>query len=49
MEDAIIDKVREYIARCPHLKEYAELNINYLTDKSRKHILSMKMQDIILL
>lgn len=33
MEDAIIDKVREYIARCPHLKEYAELNINYLTDK----------------
>ena len=32
-EDAIIDKVREYIAKCPHLKEYADLNVNYLADK----------------
>lgn len=33
MNEAIIDKVREYIATCPHLKEYAELNIEYLIDK----------------
>lgn len=32
-ETAIIDKVREYIAKCPYLKEYAELNIEYLADK----------------
>lgn len=33
MNEAIIDKVREYIATCPYLKEYAELNIEYLIDK----------------
>lgn len=33
MEKAIIDKVREYIAECPYLEEYAELNVEYLTDK----------------
>lgn len=32
-EDAIIDKVREYIAKCPYLKEYGEINIEYLLDK----------------
>jgi len=32
-EKAMIDKLREYIAKCPYLKEYAELNIEYLTDK----------------
>lgn len=32
-EKAMIDKVRDYIAKCPYLKEYAELNIDYLTDK----------------
>lgn len=32
-EKAMIDKVREYIAKCTYLKEYAELNIDYLTDK----------------
>ena len=32
-EQAIIDKVREYIAKCPHLKKYAELNVEYLADK----------------
>ena len=32
-EQAIIDKVREYIAKCPHLKQYAELNVEYLEDK----------------
>lgn len=31
MSTVIIDKVREYIAQCPYLKEYAELNVNYLT------------------
>lgn len=30
---AIIDEVREYMAQCPYLKEYAELNIEYLADK----------------
>ena len=29
-EDAIIDKVRDYIEKCPYLKEYSELNVNYL-------------------
>ena len=33
MNEAIIDKVREYMATCPYLKEYAELNIEYLIDK----------------
>ena len=33
MNEAIIDKVREYISTCPYLKEYAELNIEYLVDK----------------
>ena len=31
--EVIIDKVRDYIAKCPFLKEYAELNIEYLIDK----------------
>lgn len=31
--EVIIDKVREYIAKCPFLKEYAELNVEYLIDK----------------
>ena len=30
----MINKLREYIAKCPYLKEYAELNIEYLTDKT---------------
>lgn len=29
----MIEEVRKYIAKCPYLKEYAELNIDYLTDK----------------
>ena len=32
-EKAIIDNVRDYIAKCPYLKEYAELNVEYLIDK----------------
>lgn len=32
-EEAMIDKVREYMAKCPYLKEYAQLNVEYLIDK----------------
>lgn len=32
-EKIIIDEVRDYIAKCPYLKEYAELNVEYLVDK----------------
>ena len=32
-EKAMIDKVRDYIAKCPYLKEYAELNVNYFQDR----------------
>lgn len=33
----MIDKLREYIAKCPYLKEYAELNIEYLADKTNTY------------
>lgn len=29
----MIDKVREYIAQCPYLQDYSELNVEYLLDK----------------
>ena len=29
----MIEQVRDYIATCPHLKEFAELNVDYLVDK----------------
>ena len=32
-EKAMIDELREYMAKCPYLKEYAELNVEYLVDK----------------
>lgn len=32
-EKAIIDEVRDYISKCPFLKEYSELNVEYLMDK----------------
>lgn len=32
-EKIMIDEIRKYIAKCPYLKEYAELNIEYLIDK----------------
>lgn len=32
-EEAIIDKVRDYITMCPYLKEFAEINVEYLLDK----------------
>ena len=32
-EKIMIDEVRKYIAKCPYLKEYAELNVEYLIDK----------------
>ncbi len=33
----MIDKLREYIAKCPYLKEYAELNVEYLADKTNTY------------
>lgn len=33
----MIEKVREYIAKCPYLKEYAELNIEFLEDKTNTY------------
>lgn len=29
---AMIEKIREYIATCPYLKDYAPLGVDYLTD-----------------
>lgn len=29
----MIEEIRKYIAQCPYLKEYGELNIEYLIDK----------------
>lgn len=39
-EKAMIDKVREYMAKCPYLGEYTELNINYLVDKNKAYSLN---------
>lgn len=36
-EKAMIDEVREYMAKCPYLDEYAELNVEYLVDKIKTH------------
>lgn len=36
-EKAMIDKVREYMAKCPYLDEYAELNVDYLVDKVKAY------------
>lgn len=36
-EKANIDKVREYMAKCPYLDEYAELNVEYLVDKVKAY------------
>lgn len=33
----MIDKIREYIAECPYLDEYAELNVDYLLDKVKTY------------
>lgn len=33
----MIDKVREYIAECPYLEEYGELNVEYLLDKIKTY------------
>ncbi len=47
---AMIEKVREYIATCPYLKEYAELNVDYLTDTRLLPILvNENAQDMTLL
>lgn len=37
MEKAMIDKVREYMPKCPYLDEYAELNVEYLVDKIKAY------------
>ena len=29
----MIDSIREYIAKCPYLDEYVEVNVDYLKDK----------------
>ncbi len=29
----MIDSIREYISKCPYLKEYVEINVDYLKDK----------------
>lgn len=36
-EKATIDKVREYFIKCPYLNEYAELNVEYLIDKTNTY------------
>lgn len=36
-EKAMIDKVRDYMAECPYLDEYAELNVEYLADKVKTY------------
>lgn len=36
-EIVIIDKVRDYMSKCPYLDEYAELNVEYLVDKVKTH------------
>lgn len=37
MEKAMIDKVREYMSKCPYLDEYVELNVEYLVDKIKAY------------
>lgn len=32
-EKTIINEVRDYISKCPYLKEFTELNVEYLADK----------------
>lgn len=36
-EIAMIDKVREYMSKCPYLDEYTELNVEYLIDKVKAY------------
>ena len=36
-EIVIIDKVRDYMAKCPYLDKYAELNVEYLVDKVKTY------------
>lgn len=35
--EAIISKIRDYFADCPYLDEFAELNVNYLADKTKAY------------
>lgn len=34
---AMIEKVRDYMAKCPYLDKYAELNVEYLVDKVKTY------------
>lgn len=36
-EKAMIEKVRDYMAKCPYLDKYAELNVEYLVDKVKAY------------
>ena len=33
----MIDKIRDYIATCPHLDKFIEVNVNYLKDKVKAY------------
>ncbi len=33
----MIDKIRDYVATCPYLDEFVELNVNYLVDKAKAY------------
>lgn len=33
----MIEKIREFIATCPHIKEFSNINVNYLVDKTNAY------------
>lgn len=33
----MIEKIREFIAKCPHIKEFSNINVNYLVDKTNAY------------
>ncbi len=39
-EKAMIEKVRDYMAKCPYLDKYAELNVEYLVDKVKAYCIN---------
>lgn len=36
----MIEQVRNYISNCPHLKEFTEINVDYLVDKATAYSLN---------
>ena len=36
-EKAMIEKVRDYMVKCPYLDKYVELNVEYLVDKVKAY------------